>query len=41
MPVFDACLSFVFLGEPLSLPQVLGAGFVLFGIVLIETRRLG
>jgi drug/metabolite transporter (DMT)-like permease len=40
MPLFGAGLSFVFLGEPLSFPQVLGAGFVLFGIVLIETRRL-
>lgn len=40
MPAFGAVLSFVFLGEPLSFPQVLGAGFVLFGIVLIETRRL-
>ena len=39
MPVFGAALSFVFLGEPLSFPQALGAGFVLFGIVLIETRR--
>jgi drug/metabolite transporter (DMT)-like permease len=39
MPVFGAALAFVFLGEPLSLPQVLGAGFVLFGIVLIETMR--
>jgi drug/metabolite transporter (DMT)-like permease len=40
MPVFGAALSFVFLGEPLSSPQVLGAAFVLAGIVLIETRRL-
>jgi len=40
MPLFGAALSFVFLGEPLSFSQVLGAGFVLFGIVLIETRRL-
>jgi len=39
MPLFGAALSFVFLGEPLSFPQVLGAGFVLSGIVLIETRR--
>jgi len=39
MPVFGAALAFVFLGEPLSFAQVLGAGFVLFGIVLIETRR--
>jgi drug/metabolite transporter (DMT)-like permease len=39
MPVFGAMLSFVFLGEPLSFPQVLGAGFVLFGIVVIETKR--
>jgi drug/metabolite transporter (DMT)-like permease len=40
MPVFGAALSFVFLGEPLSFPQVLGACFVLSGIVLIEIRRL-
>jgi drug/metabolite transporter (DMT)-like permease len=36
MPVFGAALSFVLLGEPLALSQVFGAGFVLFGIVLIE-----
>jgi drug/metabolite transporter (DMT)-like permease len=40
MPVFGAALSFVLLGEPLSFPQILGAGFVLFGIVLIETKCL-
>jgi drug/metabolite transporter (DMT)-like permease len=40
MPVFGAALSFVFLGEPLSLPQLFGAGFVLAGILLIETRRV-
>ena len=40
MPVFGAALSFLFLGEPLSLSQVVGAGFVLSGIVLIETKRL-
>jgi drug/metabolite transporter (DMT)-like permease len=39
MPVFGAALSFIFLGEPLSMAQVLGAGFVLSGITLIETRR--
>jgi drug/metabolite transporter (DMT)-like permease len=39
MPVFGAALSFVFLGEPLSFPQVFGAGFVLFGILLIEISR--
>ena len=39
MPVFGSALSFLFLGEPLYITQVLGAGFVLFGIVLIETRR--
>ncbi len=39
MPVFGAALSFVFLGEPLSFSQVLGAGFVLSGIALIEVRR--
>jgi drug/metabolite transporter (DMT)-like permease len=39
MPVFGAMLSLVFLGESLSFPQVLGAGFVLFGIVVIETKR--
>jgi len=33
-----AALSFPFLGEPLSLSQVRGAGSVLSGIVLIETR---
>jgi len=36
MPVFGAVLAFVFLGEPLSITQILGAGFVLSGIVLIE-----
>jgi drug/metabolite transporter (DMT)-like permease len=41
MPVFGAALSFVFLGEPQSSPQVLGAGLVLLGIVLIEIKRLG
>jgi drug/metabolite transporter (DMT)-like permease len=39
MPVFGAALSFLFLGEPLSLSQVLGACFVLLGIVLIEKTR--
>jgi drug/metabolite transporter (DMT)-like permease len=39
MPLFGAALSFVFLGEPLSYPQAIGASFVLFGIVLIEIRR--
>ncbi len=40
MPLFGAVLSFVFLGEPLSFPQVAGAAFVLFGILLIETKAL-
>jgi drug/metabolite transporter (DMT)-like permease len=39
MLLFGAVLSFIFLGEPLSFPQVLGAGFALFGIVLIEMKR--
>jgi drug/metabolite transporter (DMT)-like permease len=39
MPLFGAALSFIFLGEPLSVSQVLGAAFVLSGIVLIEARR--
>jgi len=39
MPVFGAALSFVFLGEPLSFPQLVGAGLVLTGIVLIEAKR--
>ena len=38
MPVFGAALSFVFLGEPLSVAQMVGAVFVLTGIVLIETQ---
>jgi drug/metabolite transporter (DMT)-like permease len=38
MPVFGAALSFAFLGEPLSIVQVVGAGLVLSGIVLIETQ---
>jgi drug/metabolite transporter (DMT)-like permease len=36
MPVFGAALSFVFLGEPLSGAQIVGAVLVLSGIVLIE-----
>lgn len=36
MPVFGAALAFVFLGQPLSTPQIVGAGLVLAGIVLIE-----
>jgi drug/metabolite transporter (DMT)-like permease len=39
MPVFGAALSFVFLGEPVSFAQALGAGLVLSGIVLIETVK--
>jgi drug/metabolite transporter (DMT)-like permease len=39
MPVFGAALAFVFLGEPLSMPQLAGAGLVLGGIVLVENRR--
>jgi drug/metabolite transporter (DMT)-like permease len=38
MPVFGAALSFAFLGEPLSVAQMVGAVFVLSGIVLIETQ---
>ena len=38
MPVFGAALSFAFLGEPLSIAQIVGAVFVLSGIVLIETQ---
>jgi drug/metabolite transporter (DMT)-like permease len=38
MPVFGAALSFAFLGEPLSVAQMVGAAFVLSGIVLIETQ---
>jgi len=37
MPVFGAALSLVFLGETLAVAQAFGAGFVLSGIVLIET----
>jgi drug/metabolite transporter (DMT)-like permease len=36
MPVFGAALAFVFLGEPLSTAQIVGAGLVLAGIMLIE-----
>jgi drug/metabolite transporter (DMT)-like permease len=38
MPVFGAALAFVFLGEPLSMTQILGAGLVLSGIALIERK---
>jgi drug/metabolite transporter (DMT)-like permease len=38
MPVFGAALSFAFLGEPLSMSQVVGAALVLSGIVLIEHK---
>lgn len=38
MPVFGAALSFAVLGEPLSVAQIVGAVFVLTGIVLIETQ---
>ena len=38
MPVFGAALAFAFLGEPLSVAQIVGAVFVLSGIVLIETQ---
>lgn len=38
MPVFGAALSFAFLGEPLLVAQIVGAVFVLSGIVLIETQ---
>jgi drug/metabolite transporter (DMT)-like permease len=36
MPVFGAALSFAFLGEPLSVAQIVGAVLVLSGIALIE-----
>jgi drug/metabolite transporter (DMT)-like permease len=38
MPVFGAALSFAFLGESLSTPQLIGACLVLSGIVLIEQK---
>jgi drug/metabolite transporter (DMT)-like permease len=38
MPVFGAALSFILLGEPLSIAQMVGAALVLSGIVLIETQ---
>lgn len=38
MPVFGAALAFIFLGEPLSMAQLLGAGLVLSGIVVIEQK---
>jgi drug/metabolite transporter (DMT)-like permease len=38
MPMFGAALSFAFLGEPLSVAQIVGAVLVLTGIVLIETQ---
>jgi drug/metabolite transporter (DMT)-like permease len=38
MPVFGAALAFVFLGEPLSATQIIGAVLVLTGLVLIEER---
>lgn len=38
MPLFGTALAFLFLGEPLAMQQILGAGFVLSGIVLIERR---
>ena len=39
MPVFGAALAFVFLGEPLSWPQIAGAGLVFSGIAMIELGR--
>lgn len=39
MPVFGAALAFLFLGEPLTSAQIVGAGFVLAGILLIEVKR--
>lgn len=39
MPVFGAAMAFVFLGEPLSFPEVFGAALVFAGLVLIEDRR--
>jgi drug/metabolite transporter (DMT)-like permease len=41
IPLFGAALSFVFLDEPLSIPQVLSASFVLFGIVLKKKNDNG
>jgi drug/metabolite transporter (DMT)-like permease len=38
MPVFGAALAFLFLGEPLSAAQVVGAVLVLTGLMLIEER---
>jgi drug/metabolite transporter (DMT)-like permease len=38
MPVFGAALAFVFLGEPLSAAQIVGAVLVLTGLALIEER---
>jgi drug/metabolite transporter (DMT)-like permease len=38
MPVFGVALAFVFLGEPLSMSQIVGAGLVFAGIALIELR---
>jgi drug/metabolite transporter (DMT)-like permease len=38
IPVFGAALAFPFLGEPLSIAQILSAGLVLSGIVLIERK---
>lgn len=38
MPVFGAALAFVFLGEPLSTAQIVGAVLVLTGLLLIEQR---
>jgi drug/metabolite transporter (DMT)-like permease len=38
MPVFGAVLAFVFLGESLSLTQIIGALLVLTGLMLIEER---
>ena len=38
MPVFGAALAFVFLGEPLSVAQIVGAVLVLTGLALIEER---
>ena len=39
MPVFGAALAYLFLGEPLSTPQIAGAVLVLAGLALIEERH--
>ena len=38
-PIFTIVLSVMILGERLSLPQSLGAGLVVLGIILINYKR--